>query len=184
MKHSNKILAIGTLGIGAIAYLARNRIIDALPATGYLPGEGMNRNDVRLALRAKAIEYGYPAEWFDAIAKVETLWRLDQVNNTGGDALYGGSYGPMQMTYKTAQSLGYHAPDFLTNPGLAGDAAGEYLQSGQILSFPDAIAWWNGGKKTFAALDQSKSTYKDYWPKAQKALEYVTNNPPEGAEIA
>jgi hypothetical protein len=42
-----------------------------------------------------------------AIARQESEFRAKAVNNTGGDANRGGSYGIMQMSMTTARSLGY-----------------------------------------------------------------------------
>jgi soluble lytic murein transglycosylase-like protein len=49
-----------------------------------------------------------------AIISVESNFSASAVNNTGGDAARGGSYGLMQMSLKTAQGYGYSG----TGPGL------------------------------------------------------------------
>src|ERR1700690_1721760 len=99
-----KAVWLGGIGIAALVYWKRNDVIAELPATGDIPipfTGSMTRNDVRIALRSQAEAYGFNANWFDAIAKTESNWKLDASNNSGPDSKYGGAWGPMQMLSTT-----------------------------------------------------------------------------------
>ncbi len=167
------VILYGAIAAG-LAYWQRDRI---MPTSA-------SKTSVRLTLRAEARAGGFPPDWFDAIAKVESGWVARKVNNTGGDGLYGGSYGPMQMTAVTARRLGYDPVSFLTDVRKAGQAAVKYLTESSPTTFMDAVAYWNGGVKKFQDLYYGGLTVTDYWPKALDALEYVQANPPKGEGVA
>jgi len=171
MRHLSLILGTFTL---AVAYWFRDSLTTYLPASGV--DFSMTRNDVRKALRLVASNNGFDPNWFDAIAKIESRWQLDAVNNTGGDARLGGAYGPMQMTARTAQRLGFNAQDFLTDPILAGEAAAKYLRG--IDTFENVCSYWNAGVVDFNKLGPNHVTRTNYYPKAVDALLWVLENPP------
>jgi hypothetical protein len=84
----------------------------------------------------------------------------------------------MQMTSRTAKSIGFHAPDFLSDPFIAGAAAVAYFDTIKPKKFEDAVSYWNAGVPKFENLPPGNSARTDYYPKALSALDWVTRNPP------
>lgn len=70
----------------------------------------MTATDWSQAVAPIAAQYGVPASLVLAIIQVESGGNPNAINNTGGDAALGGSYGLMQMSADTAQALGYNGP--------------------------------------------------------------------------
>ena len=186
MKYSltptRMTIVIGA-GIAAIIYFARDKIIGELPATGDIPLPGVGdsvytRNDVRLALRAQAETAGFDPDWFDAIARHESRWKLDCVSPaSASDEKYGGAHGPMQMLKTTAEALGYSIDAIKADPNTAGEAAAKYMKQGNPSTFDDACAYWNTGRKTAeqALSDIPSWTYNVV---VQKDLDWVKENQP------
>ena len=163
---------------GAVLYMFRDYLFGYLPASGL--DFTMNRNDVRIALRNQAVASGYDPDWFDAIALHESNWNMGALNRSGYDgSLYGGAYGPMQMTAKTAQALGFDPTRFLTDPAYAAQAAAKNFDDVKPADFHEACSYWNAGTKNYNSLPATNSFVTDYWPKVQTALEFVQSNPPE-----
>ena len=174
-----------TLGVATVlaVYYFREYFLGYLPATGgfappAFPTNTMNRNWVRVMLRAEAIKGGYDPDWFDAIAYAESEWRLDATNLSGPDGARGGAYGPMQMTSATAIALGYDPLMFVVDANYAGEAACRNFDDVKPNTFEDACSYWNAGVSKFANLPANHVTRLDYVPKAIKALALVRANPP------
>jgi soluble lytic murein transglycosylase-like protein len=153
------------------------------------------RDRLRVALRAASARYNLPPEWLDAIAKVESSWRMGLVNGTGADGKRGGSWGPTQISQKTARASGYTGPmeAIRDDPEVAAEWSARILAASSPRDFADAVAAWNAGKYHADAnqdgeLDAGEApsiTVDDYWPKATAALAYVQENPPDdGTEAA
>lgn len=72
------------------------------------------QSHIYTAFKAHAL----PPSWGLAFAEVESNFIPDAVNKTGGDGRRGGSYGLFQMSYRTAQGLGYkgNPEDLLSIP--------------------------------------------------------------------
>jgi hypothetical protein len=166
--------------------LGRDYILGILPAS-LSSLAGPTRNDVRRAVRAQAIAFGLPPDYLDAIAYVESTWRLDAVNDAGGvstdgdprDAARGGAYGPLGMTQTTARALGYEGPmsAFTEDLYTAAYWGALNLSQGTPGTFADACAYQNAGVTRFDKLGPGHPTRTDYWPKAVAALERVISNP-------
>lgn len=86
-----------------------------------------------------------------AIISVESNFSPSAVNNTGGDAARGGSYGLMQMSLKTAQGYGYTG----TGPGLL-DVMTNLTYGTRYLA--DCVAQANGDIAGAASCYNSGST--------------------------
>jgi hypothetical protein len=182
MKPSEKLAGLAILGIGVAAFFKRDRLVEQLPAKGniieaIISGDAMTRGDVRSIIRSHAKAAGFDPDWFDAIAKHESHWRLDAVNNAGPDAKYGGSYGPMQMLKTNIERLGFTIEDVTTDANKAAQAAVKLMQEGNPKSFEDAVAWWNAGKKD-QDLVSPFSSEQIYLAEAIQDLDWVKFNPP------
>lgn len=171
------ILPLGVILLGGLLWF-RHFVFQALPATADLSNP-LTRKDVRIALRLEAINGGYNPDWFDAIAYVESNWKLDALNQTGTDAYWGGSYGPMQMTAVTANRLGYDPIEFLTDARKAGEAAVANFNAVRPKTFADAVSYWNAGVPLFVNLPEDNTARTEYYPRAIAALDWVSENPPE-----
>lgn len=137
---------------------------------------------VRQAARRQAARFGVKPELLEAIGYVETRWRLGLVNRSGADGERGGSYGPFQLSEKTARAYGYTGSmdAIKSDADLAAEWAARILAKrpgGPPATIEDAAAWWNGGKTSAAALGAKHMTRVDYIPKAQAALAKVTASP-------
>jgi hypothetical protein len=161
---------------------------------------------LRLELRRQAEAQGQDPDIVDAIAYVESHWDPSAKNLTGPDGARGGSYGPTQLSQKTARIIGYTgdmldlcAPDGV----LAGYWTAVYLSQRPGGGCPpgtaieDAATWWNAGLgpdgrpryATFDSLpmmvtkaDGSKAPHPTravYAPAAIDALVMVQEDPPQ-----
>jgi hypothetical protein len=163
----------------AIAYFFRDKMIETLPATGSLLNvtATYSRRDVRVALRNQASIAGFNPDWFDAIARHESHWKLDARSPPAAtDEKYGGAWGPMQMLKTNIERLGYTVEAITSDPDVAGEAAAKLMAEGNPQTFEDAIAWWNSGHKTQAQVPAS-STENDYLASVYSDLAYVQENP-------
>jgi soluble lytic murein transglycosylase-like protein len=170
------------IAIGLALVWKRDTITTTLPASNGFDFT-VTRNDVRKTIRQGATNGGYDPDWFDAIAKGESNWKLDIVNNAGPDARYGGAYGCMQMTATTAKALGYDPQTFLSDAAIMAQAAVDNLNSIHPATFEDACVYWNGGVATgyasIGALDEVKQAKLElYVANAQRNLDWVKENPP------
>lgn len=137
---------------------------------------------VRAALRSAAAARGVSPDVVDALAYVESRWRMGATNLTGPDGARGGAWGPTQITEKTARAHGYTGDmaALTQNAALAGEWTARILAArpgGAPASVEDAAAWWNAGRTSFASLGPDHITRRDYVPKAQQALSIVRGNP-------
>lgn len=138
-------------------------------AVALLPG----RDGVRQALRAAAVRYGIDPDWLDALGWQESRWNAAAVNNTGGDAARGGSYGPTQISATTARAFGYQGDmDALSDPSLAAELTAQMVSQGFAersgvvyrygppASLEQLAAVWNAGRlDTDPALPLSTDGY-------------------------
>lgn len=158
--------------------LAGIAAVGAFMALVYVP-----RSRVRRALRDAAARYGIPPEWMEAIGYVESRWRPDSVNMSGADGARGGSWGPTQISERTARAHGYTGSmeALLSDPELAADLTGQILAASTPANFAEAVAAWNAGRYNAdrdqdAELDPGEApriTVEEYWPRAVAALEMV-----------
>jgi hypothetical protein len=114
---------------------------------------------VAAALRSAFEAQGLPPEWGEALGRQESSLNMKAIVNTGGDALYGGSYGATQITQKTARGYGYTGPmeNLLTDLNLMASLSAKIAAAGQPMSIEDLGAWWNDGVRTFDALPETKT---------------------------
>lgn len=144
---------------------------------------------VRRELRAAAERHGVDPDILDAIGYVESRWTLGARSTDPRDEARGGSFGPTQISERTARAHGFDG-DMKT---LGADAwlSSEWTArimakrpGGPPRSISDAAAWWNAGRSTFAAVPATDKhgnphpTRTDYEPRARKALALVQNDPP------
>jgi len=106
---------------------------------------------------------GLPPEWGMAIARQESAFKPAVINNTGGDALRGGSRGLCQMSLKTARALGFVGdPDLLFQPVLNAQLAAKLCLSltrqFKTAELKDIAAGYNSGKP-FARCPASTVAY-------------------------
>lgn len=176
-----RLLGIGSIFVAIVAWLMKDKVILQLPATDgdSLVNPNMTRGDVRTILRAKAVEHGYDPDWFDAIAKHESNWKLDARSNpSASDEKYGGAWGPMQVLKTNIERLGFTVEDVTSNAETAGECAARLMDEGRPSTFSDACAWWNAGKMSIDSAPTS--TRETYYPQALESLAWVQSNPPEG----
>ncbi len=172
------VLLIGG-GAATVAYVMDNR---------------SKQDKLRSTLRTAAEVQGVDPDIVDALGYVETRWRALSTNTTGPDGLRGGSFGPTQISMKTALAYGYTgSPEDLQ----AADGATAAYWTCVILAarpggcgpgtdIADAAAWWNAGKAR-AALVPASSTAQGYMLLASAALAKVRGSPPasnEGDQLA
>ncbi|MBK9519380.1 MAG: hypothetical protein IPO09_18980 [Anaeromyxobacter sp.] len=137
---------------------------------------------VRRAAQLAGKAHGVSGAIIEAIGYVESRWRLSATNLTGADGARGGSWGPFQLSEKTARAYGYLGSmvNFTTDPDLAAEWCALIMAArpgGPPRTVDDAAAWWNAGRTSFAGLGPSHVTRTDYAPKARAALELVASNP-------
>ena len=137
---------------------------------------------VRLAAQRAARDWRVNPDILEALGYVESRWRLSAVNKSGADGERGGSWGPFQLSEKTARAYGYLGPmaDLTTDPDLAAGWAARILAArpgGPPQTVEDAAAWWNAGRTSFAQLGPAHITRTDYVPKALAALSIVRSSP-------
>lgn len=114
-----------------------------------------------------------------AIVEVESRARLDVVNLSGRDGARGGSYGPTQISAKTAKAFGFTGDpmDFTRDANLAAEWTMKILRArpgGPPTNTNDAAAWWNGGATTLERLAPTNTARTDYAPKLAAAYAAIT----------
>jgi hypothetical protein len=148
---------------------------------------------VREALESAADRYGLPRHWLVALGETESGLTLAALNDTGPDALRGGSWGPTQISARTARAFGYTGPmtALRENVHLAADLTARMIAEGFAershqpdapeigpfkpfrygtpATFEDLLAIWNAGR-SYAELDRRGSTMTTYIPRALEAL--------------
>lgn len=150
------------------------------------------RRRVRRALREEAVKHNLDPDYLEAIGKVEGPdWRLDARSTDPRDEARGGSFGPTQISAKTARAHGY-AGDmeaFRRDPELAALWTARILRAAAdrrpLDTLADYVAAWNAGRddadrNNDGRLDElppEHPTRKTYLPAAVAALEYVRENP-------
>ncbi len=151
------------------------------------------KRTLREALEAAAERQGLPPTWLLALAETESHTVLDSVNRTGGDLQRGGSFGPTQISARTARAFGYTGPmeDLTQNAELAADLTARMVAEGFAersskpaapesgpftvrrygtpASFEDMLAVWNAGRP-YGELPAGGSTLAEYIPRALDAL--------------
>jgi soluble lytic murein transglycosylase-like protein len=137
---------------------------------------------VRRAAREAGLLFGVAPAIVEAIGYVESRWRMSAVNMTGADGARGGSWGPFQLSEKTARAYGYTGPmeEFTRDAESAARWCARILAErpgGPPQTVDDAAAWWNAGRTSAASLGPNHITRTDYIPKARAALEVVASNP-------
>lgn len=140
----------------------------------------LNVAELRSALRNKAYEAGYSPDLFDAIALVESGWKLDAINKTGADGKYGGSYGPMQILRSNLTKMKFNPDTVCANPTYAAAAAVAYFKTCpvKLTRLKDFVAYWNAGRVNFDTLSNGNSCRTTYYPRILEALDYILVNPP------
>lgn len=168
----------------------------ALGGGAYLVNRSTTRATVREALRLRARLAGVSEDWLEALGETETkLGAAGLVNDTGNDAVRGGSYGPTQISARTARAWGYDGPmqalaeDMDLAAKLTADmvAAGfaELTPTSVLRSNPDApyrpvrygppstfedmLSVWNAGRPA-AQLGAASDTLLKYIPRGQGYL--------------
>ena len=107
-------------------------------------------------------ELGVPAVWGLAIARHESSFRPEACNLTNGDGARGGAWGLFQMTFKTAQGLGYLGePSGLLVPPVNIDLAAMLLARLTIpyKTLRDVAAAYNSGKPFASAPESTRLKY-------------------------
>jgi len=146
------------------------------------------------ALTAAAERQGIPPSWLLALAEAESGQVLSAVNRSGADMDRGGSFGPTQISARTARAFGYTGPmEALTeNPELAADLTARMVAEGfgerstnrdapesppfrpvrfgTPASFEDMLSVWNSGRPYSEA---PVSTRTVYIPRALAALSAI-----------
>lgn len=159
----------------------------ALVALAAIPGAAAvvltiseEQKRVRRAARQAEQTAGLTPGIIEAIGYVESRWRMGAVNKSGADGARGGSWGPFQLSEKTARAYGYTGP----MEEMTRDADTAALWCANIMlarpggpprTVEEAAAWWNAGRPT--TLNLPAITRDDYIPKALAALEIVRGSP-------
>ena len=162
------VVVLGSGGAAAVAYVMDDR---------------SKRDKLRGTLRTAAEVAGVDPDLVDAIAKIESDYNPGAKNEKGPDAARGGSYGPTQISMKTALAHGPATPADLMAPD--GGAAAYYTAAilaarpgGPPTNPDDAAAWWNAGRINFTDLPTTNSARTTYAPRLRAALAWVKANPP------
>jgi soluble lytic murein transglycosylase-like protein len=181
MQRLGKSVLLVGLGLVGLAYAAKDKVGELV-----IPFDSSKRA-VRQALRRWAGIFGLEPDWVDAIAKVESEYVLDSFNGSGNDALRGGAHGPTQITEKTARAHGYTGDmiEFRRDPELAAQWTCLIIAASTPRDFSEIVAVWNAGRYDSDKNDNDwldageapASTVETYWPRAQRALTYVKENP-------
>lgn len=147
---------------------------------------------VRKALREAAVMFGLYPDFVDAIGKVEgPNWTLNARSTDPRDEARGGSYGPTQISEKTARGHGYTGDmeEFRRDPELAARWTAIILRAAEdrrhLETLADYVAAWNAGRDDadrndngqLEELPATHHTRKNYLPAAIVALAYVQRNP-------
>jgi soluble lytic murein transglycosylase-like protein len=179
------------LGIAVVVVLAiLATATDAGVATVAKVTEALMPDDeaksIRRAARAAAQSYGVDPDLVEAVGWVESRWRLDAVNDTGADAARGGSWGPFQLSEKTARSYGYAGAmtAFTEDANLAASWCALILSKrpgGPPATVEEAAAWWNAGRST--ATNLPELTADTYIPQMRRALAVAQATPLDEATV-
>lgn len=175
IMNRDRLIAWLLLGGGTCLFLYWKRK-DVIDVAGKIFSSDQDR--VRAALRSAARTYGINPDIMDALGKVETGWKLGVANLTGTDLARGGSWGPTQISEKTARAYGY-AGDMQainTDPELSAQWTAIILAArpgGAPLTIEDASAWWNAGRTSASVGTLPASTRDVYIPRARTALALV-----------
>jgi hypothetical protein len=151
------------------------------------------RRRVRVALREAAVMFGLDPDYLDAIGKVEgPNWILDARSTDPRDEARGGSFGPTQISERTARGAGYTGSmeAFRTDAALAAHWTAVILRQAEdrrhLETLADYVAAWNAGRDDadrndngdLEELPPTHPTRTTYLPAALAALAYVQRNPP------
>jgi hypothetical protein len=160
----------------------------------WLMNEAQKRRAVRQALRKWAEMMNLDPDFIDAIGKVEgPNWNLGARSTDPRDEARGGSFGPTQISEKTARAHGYTGPmeALQRDPEVAAEWTARIMRAGVdanpagMNTLADYVAWWNAGKVNADRNDDDDleemrpghPTRETYLPAAHAALDYVRSNP-------
>jgi hypothetical protein len=120
-----------------------------------------SKDQVAKALRDAFEAVGLDGDWGVALGETETHLTMGAVNDTGGDHLRGGSYGPTQISTQTARAYGYTGPmeALTTDLQLAANLSAKIAAAGAPDTLEDFGAWWNAGRRSFDALPLTAPVY-------------------------
>lgn len=124
----------------------------------------LTRKEIRDRLWVAFDAAGYPGEWGVALGLQESDLNPRAVNMSGTDGARGGAWGVTQVTEKTARLYGYTGPmqRFVDDPVFAISFTLRLINEARPQTLEDLGAWWNAGRRTFAALPETqKITHKD-----------------------
>lgn len=113
-----------------------------------------------------------PADWGEALGRVESSLSLGATNHTGPDGKRGGAWGPTQITEKTARAYGYTGPmeRLTTDLNFAASFSAQLAAAGSPGTIEDLGAWWNAGRRSFDSLPENHRTRLEYVPRLVDAL--------------
>lgn len=107
---------------------------------------------------------GLPPEWGPAFARTESGFVPTARSAALGDAKRGGSWGLCQVSFKTAQTLGYKGEpvgllDPAINCGLAARLCRKNMHDYRVQTLQDVAALYNSGKRYKDAPGTTKTIY-------------------------
>ncbi len=151
-----------------------------------------SQKTVRRELRAAAFEAGLDPDFVDAIGYVEgPRWKLDARSTDPRDEARGGSFGPTQISEKTARAHGFTGSmeEFREDPATAAAWTATILLAAhrrrKLSTLADYVAAWNAGRDDadknndgeLEELPAAHPTRAVYLPLAKRGLAYVQANP-------
>jgi soluble lytic murein transglycosylase-like protein len=136
------------------------------------------RSRVRRALREAGVKQNVDPDILEAIGYVESGWKLGARSTDPRDEARGGSWGPTQLSERTARAYGYRGEmaALQRDPDLAAEWTARIMRArpgGPPETVEDASAWWNAGRASAAQLGPSHETRTSYIPRALAALALV-----------
>lgn len=144
---------------------------------GIMVKRKLDKDGLRAIFADWAGRAGIDPDLVDAMLFVESDYDPSAVNLTGRDGARGGSYGPTQISAKTAAAYGYTGDpaEFARDASLAAQWTMKILQArpgGAPTSVDDVAAWWNAGRTSMAKVPATSSawTYRQNLEDAYKEI--------------